>query len=132
MGIKEASGVASFTVQLFFAQADAAAATVVGTQILIKVRPHSVNFGALMAGQRGTMAVTVGGQNGLPVVGRIVSPAPWLHVDRADFVGPSTLVQLSLDTGQLPKPGPYQTNLQITSGTQHLYVPVTVEVLSTR
>jgi tRNA A-37 threonylcarbamoyl transferase component Bud32 len=127
-----ASRVASYTAQRFFAQATAAAATVVGTQILIEVRPRSVNFGALMAGQRGTMAVTVGGQNGLPVVGRIVSLAPWLHVDRADFVGPSTLVQLSLDTVQLPKPGPYQTNLQITSGTQQLYVPVTVEVLSTR
>jgi tRNA A-37 threonylcarbamoyl transferase component Bud32 len=127
-----ASRVAAQTARRLFAQAAAAAATAVGTQILVEVRPRSVNLGALMAGQRGTMAVAVGGQNGLPVTGRITPMAPWLRADRSSFAGPSTLVQLTVDTVQLPTPGTHQTNLQITSGTQRLFVPITVEVLATR
>jgi tRNA A-37 threonylcarbamoyl transferase component Bud32 len=126
-----AGRMASYTAQRLFAQAAAAAAAAVGTQILIEVRPHSVNFGALIAGQRGTMSITVGGQNGLPVVGKIASLAPWLKVDRAEFLGPSTIVQLSVETATLATPGPHQTNLQITAGNQQVYVPVSVEVMRT-
>lgn len=126
-----AGRMASYTAQRLFAQAAAAAAAAVGTQILIEVRPHSVNFGALIAGQRGTMSITVGGQNGLPVVGKIASLAPWLKVDRAEFLGPSTIVQLSVETAALNTPGPHQTNLQITAGNQQVYVPVSVEVMRT-
>jgi tRNA A-37 threonylcarbamoyl transferase component Bud32 len=126
-----AGRMASYTAQRLFAQAAAAAAAAVGTQILIEVRPHSVNFGALIAGQRGTMSISVGGQNGLPVVGKITSLAPWLKVDRAEFLGPSTIVQLSVETAKLPAPGQHQTNLQITAGNQQVYVPVSVEVMRT-
>jgi tRNA A-37 threonylcarbamoyl transferase component Bud32 len=125
-----AGRMASYTAQRLFAQAAAAAAAAVGTQILIEVRPHSVNFGSLLAGQRGTMSITVGGQNGLPVVGKITSLAPWLKVDRAEFLGPSTLVQLSVETSKLPSHGLHQTNLQITAGNQQVYVPISVVVAS--
>ncbi|HEY7983675.1 MAG TPA: serine/threonine-protein kinase [Ktedonobacterales bacterium] len=126
-----AGRMASHTAQRLFAQAAAAAAAAVGTQILIEVRPHSVNFGALIAGQRGTMSITIGGQNGLPVVGKIASQAPWLKVDRAEFLGPSTIIQLSVETAALATPGPHQTNLRITAGNQQVYVPVAVEVMRT-
>jgi tRNA A-37 threonylcarbamoyl transferase component Bud32 len=125
-----AGRMASYTAQRLFAQAAAAAAAAVGTQILIEVRPHSVNFGSLLAGQRGTLSITVGGQNGLPVVGKITSLAPWLKVDRAEFLGPSTLVQLSVETARLAGQGLHQTNLQITAGNQQVYVPVSVVVMS--
>jgi tRNA A-37 threonylcarbamoyl transferase component Bud32 len=124
--------VAAHTARRLMAQAAAAAATAVGTQILIEVRPRSANFGALMSGQRGRLALIISGQYGLPVTGRIVPLAPWLKVDRSTFAGPSTGVQLTVDTSQLPRAGTYTTNLQISSGTQQLYVPVSVEVLSTR
>lgn len=127
-----ASRIAAQTARRLFASAVAAAANAVGTQVFVEVRPRSVNFGALIAGQRGSTAIAVGGQNGLPVTGRIAPLAPWLRVDRRDFVGPSTIVQLSIDTTQLTRSGIHQTTLQITSGAQQLYVPVSVEVLSTR
>jgi tRNA A-37 threonylcarbamoyl transferase component Bud32 len=127
-----ASRIAAQTARRLFASAVAAAANAVGTQVFVEVRPRSVNFGALIAGQRGSTAIAVGGQNGLPVTGRITPLAPWLRVDRRDFVGPSTIVQLSVDTAQLTRSGIHQTTLQITSGAQQLYVPISVEVLSTR
>ena len=123
---------AASTARRLMAQAAAKAATAIGTQILIEVRPRSVNFGALMAGQRGTMAIAVGGQGGLPVTGRIVPGAGWLRVDRTTFAGASTIVQLTVDTAKLPQSGSHQTTLQIFSGTQQVHVPVSVDVLSTR
>lgn len=127
-----ASRMAGYTARRLLAQAAAAAATAIGTQILVEVHPRSVNFGALMHGQNGRMAITVSGQSGLPVTGRVAALANWLRVDRPVFAGPSTSLQLTVDTARLPRPGTYQTQLQISSGTQQLYVPVTVEVLSTR
>lgn len=120
-----------YTARRFMAQAAAAAAAAVGTQILIQVRPHSANFGALLSGQQGQVPLTISGQNGLPVSGRITPLANWLRVDRGAFVGQITTVQLSVDTAKL-NPGHYQTNLQISSGTQQVYVPVSLEVLATR
>jgi serine/threonine protein kinase len=126
-----ASKIGSQTARRLMAHAAAAAATMVGTQILVEVRPRVVNFGALIAGQPGQAGVTISGQNGLPVSGRVAALANWLRVDRTSFVGPLSVVQLSVDTSRM-SPGVHQTSLQISSGSQQLYVPVSVDVLATQ
>jgi hypothetical protein len=121
--------VAAQTARKVLAQAAAAVASAVGTQVLVEAHPRSVHFGAVLPGQRGTTSITIGGQNGLPVSGRVTSLASWLQVDRVSFAGPSTLVQLTANTAQLGRSGPHQTSLQVTSGNQRLFVPVSIEVL---
>jgi hypothetical protein len=114
------------------AQAAAMAASYVGTQILLEVRPRNVDFGVVLAGQKSTVSVAIAGQFGLPVTGRVASLASWLKVDPASFVGTSSAVRLTADTTRLPQAGRHQTTLEITSGTQKVYIPVTVEVLATQ
>lgn len=106
----------------------AASAAATATASLVVVQPRSVDFGQLVAGQRGTATVTISGQNGAQVSGSIVLPPVWLRADRLTFSGKSTLVQLHAETSLLPTTGKHYANLQIKSGTQHLYVPVSVEV----
>jgi hypothetical protein len=132
MAKQMARQVASATAKRLFAQAAAATAAAVGTQIRVEVRPSSVNFGALIAGQRGAMSIAVAGQNGLPVNGRIEPGDPWLRVDRTTFAGPSTIVQVTAETARLATSGLHRSYLRVVSGGQQLYIPVSVEVLNTR
>ena len=94
----------------------------------VVVRPHDVDFGRLVQGQRGSLAITISGQNGVPVHGQITPLAPWLGVDRSRFDGPSTLVRLSAETNVIGKTGKQQSTLQISCDNQQLYVPVAVDI----
>ena len=96
---------------------------------VVVVQPQTIDFGALVAGQRGTRSFTVGGQGNVPVRGKIKVLSPWLSLDRDQFDGPSTLVQLVAETSKIPKPGKQVSTLQIDCDRQHLYVPVTLSVL---
>ena len=127
-----AGHVASNSMRRLMAQAAALAASAIGTQILVEVRPRSVNFGALMRGDQGSASLIIGGQNGLPVTGRVSSGVPWLRVDHSSFAGAATSVRLTVDTARLPQAGMHRTTLTITSGTQIVAVPVSVDVLATR
>ncbi len=127
-----AGRIASNTMNRLMAQAAALAASAIGTQILVEVRPSSVNFGALMRGDQGSASLIIGGQNGLPVTGRVSSGVAWLRVDHTSFAGAATAVRLTVDTARLPRAGTYRTALAITSGAQVVSVPVAVEVLTTR
>lgn len=127
-----AGRIATNTMNRLMAQAAALAANAIGTQILVEVRPTSVNFGALMRGDTGSASLVIGGQNGLPVTGRVASGVPWLKVDRATFAGAATAVRLTVDTTRLPQAGVHRTTLSISSGTQMVAVPVSVDVLLTR
>ena len=51
------------------------------------MQPKTVSMGPLIAGQRGTQTLTIGGMHGERVSGTIVSHSPWLVVDRRDFDG---------------------------------------------
>ncbi len=95
---------------------------------IVVVQPHTIDFGQLVAGQRGTQSFTISGQNNVPVHGQIKTLSPWLTLDRTQFDGPSTLVQLTADTSKLAKTGKQVSTLQIDCDRQHLYVPVTVDV----
>lgn len=99
---------------------------------VVVVQPHTVDFGRLTAGQRGSLAITISGQNGVSVRGQIQALAPWLRVDRSRFDGPSTLVQLIAETSAIGTPGKQQSTLQIVCDNQQLYVPVTVDVTPAR
>jgi hypothetical protein len=98
----------------------------------VTVTPRSLHFGKLIAGQRGTMAFQVSAPNGTPVRGQISALVPWLVLDTTQLRGANTLVQAAAETSRLPGPGVHQTNVQIVSGGQRIYVPVTVEVVAAR
>ncbi len=95
---------------------------------VVVVQPHAVDFGQLVAGQRGTLAITISGQGNVPIRGQVKPLSPWLRVDRDTFNGPSTVVQVSAETSQMRRPGREKSSLQIICDSQQLYVPVTVTV----
>src|SRR5258706_8235594 len=95
---------------------------------LVVVQPHALDFGRLVAGQRGTIAITIGGQGNVPVHGQIAALSPWLSVDRTRFDGPSTVIQVHAETSKLTTIGAQQSTLQITCDNQQLFVPVSTQV----
>lgn len=111
-------------------QAAARAAT--AAPAVVTVTPKSLHFGRLVSGQRGTLHFLVSAPGWTPAQGQISAMAPWLSVDRATFNGTSAMVQVTAETSKLAGTGIQQANLQITSGPQRLYLPVTVEVLPAR
>jgi serine/threonine protein kinase len=107
----------------------AASAAPSATASLVTVQPRTIDFGQLKSGQRGTLTITISGQNGASVNGQIIPPPAWITVDRASFSGTSTLVQLSAETTKIAAPGKQYSSLQIVTGTQHIYVPITAEIV---
>lgn len=97
---------------------------------IVVVQPHSVDFGRLVQGQRGTVSITIGGQGGARVRGQIKSDAPWLTMDRDRFDGASTFVQLIAETRYAKKTGSLRATVQINCDGQYLSLPVTVEVVA--
>jgi tRNA A-37 threonylcarbamoyl transferase component Bud32 len=112
--------------------AAAATAAPSSTTALVVVQPRTVDFGTLTAGQRGTVTITISGQNSASVQGSISAFEPWLHLDRTQFSGASTLVQIAAETSQMKGSGTKQSSLQIRSGNQNVYVPVSVEIVPAR
>ncbi len=99
------------------------------TAAIVVVQPHTIDFGSLVAGQHGTQSFTISGQGYGPVQGQIKVLSPWLSLDRDRFSGPSTLVRLVAETSKLSRTGKQVSTLQIDCDRQHLYVPVTLNVL---
>lgn len=94
----------------------------------VVVTPHKVDFGRLVAGQRGTQAITVSGMSGAVVRGQINALSPWVRVDRGGFDGKSTVITIAAETSAIGQPGAQRSDLQIICDQQQLFVPVTVEV----
>lgn len=107
----------------------AASAAPSATASLVVVQPRTIDFGQLKSGQRGTVTITISGQNGANVNGQIIPPPTWITVDKTAFSGSSTLVQLTAETTRLAGPGKQYSSLQIITGTQHIYVPITAEIV---
>ncbi len=107
-----------------------AAATATASPAVVTVTPRSLHFGKLIAGQRGTLHFLVSGQSWAKVQGQINSLVPWLIVDHTQFNGTNTLVQVAAETSKLASPGLHQANVQISCGSQRIFLPVTVEVLA--
>lgn len=96
---------------------------------IVVVQPHAVDFGQLVAGQRGTLAITISGQGNVPIRGQVIALSPFLHVDRDTFNGPSTVIQVSAETSHIRRSGRQMGSLQIICDRQQLFVPVTVTVV---
>jgi len=107
-----------------------AAATATASPAVVTVTPRSLHFGKLIAGQRGTLHFLVSGLGWAKVQGQISSLVPWLIVDHTQFNGTNTLVQVAAETSKLASPGLHQANVQISCGSQRIFLPVTVEVLA--
>ena len=110
------------------ATASAAHAAPASMAATVVVQPHSVDFGRLVRGQRGTFSITIGGYGGARVRGQVKSLSPWLGMDRDQFDGSSTLIQLVADTRKAPQDGSQRSTLQIMCDGHFLYVPVSVEI----
>lgn len=110
--------------------ASAAHAAPASMAATVVVQPHSVDFGRLVRGQRGTFSITIGGYGGARVRGQIKSLSPWLSMDRDRFDGSSTLIQLVADTRKAQQDGAQRSTLQITCDGHFLYVPVSVEIVA--
>lgn len=98
------------------------------TRTLAEVQPRSVFFGRLVAGQRGVYAITISGQNGARVSGAIRSLTPWISVDHDRFDAPSTVVQLTAETGKIASTGIHQATIQITCAGRQVYLPATADI----
>jgi len=109
--------------------AQGAARTATAPTGTITVQPKSLHMGRLTQGQRGVQAIVVGGLPNSTVQGTITPLAPWLSVDRTIFRGGSTVVQVFAETSKLPSTGVHQSQLVIRSGSQQVYLPVSVEAL---
>ena len=110
--------------------ASAAHAAPAGMVATVVVQPHAVDFGRLVWGQRGTFSITIGGYGGARVRGQIKSLSPWLAMDRDQFDGSSTLIQLMADTRKAKQEGSQRSTLQIICDGHYLYVPVSVEIMA--
>ena len=109
--------------------AQGAARTATAPTGTITVQPKSLHMGRLTQGQRGVQTIVVGGLSNSTVQGTITPLAPWLSVDRTIIRGASTLVQVFAETSKLPSTGVHQSQLVIRSGSQQVYLPVSVEAL---
>jgi hypothetical protein len=109
--------------------AQGAARTATAPTGTITVQPKSLHMGRLTQGQRGVQAIVVGGLPNSTVQGTITPLAPWLSVDRSIFRGGSTVVQVFAETSKLPSTGVHQSQIVIRSGSQQVYLPVSVEAL---
>lgn len=107
----------------------AASAAPSATASLVTVQPRTIDFGQLKQGQRGAVTITISGQNGVAVNGQLIPPPAWITLDRTSFNGASTLVQLTAETTRIAAPGKQYSSLQIITGTQHIYVPITAEIV---
>ncbi len=99
------------------------------TAAVVVVQPHTIDFGTLVSGQRGTQSFTISGQGNVSVQGQIKVLSSWLSLDQSRFTGPSTLVQLAAETSKLTRTGKQVSTLQIDCDRQHLYVPVTLNIV---
>jgi serine/threonine protein kinase len=108
--------------------ASAASAAAPPTAAVVVVQPHLVDFGQLVAGQRGTLAITISGLRNIPIRGQIKALSPWVRVDRDTFNGPSTVIQVSAETSRIQGTGRQKSSLQIICDGQQLFVPVSVTV----
>jgi serine/threonine protein kinase len=109
--------------------AQGAARTATAPTGTITVQPKSLHMGRLTQGTRGVQTIVVGGLPNSTVQGTITPLAPWLSVDRTIIRGASTLVQVFAETSKLPSTGVHQSQLVIRSGSQQVYLPVSVEAL---
>ena len=107
----------------------AASAAPSATASLVTVQPRTIDFGQLKQGQRGAVTITISGQNGVSVNGQLIPPPSWITLDRQSFSGSSTLVQLTAETTKIAAKGKQYSSLQIVTGAQHIYVPITAEIV---
>ncbi|HEX6796582.1 MAG TPA: protein kinase [Ktedonobacterales bacterium] len=94
---------------------------------IVVVQPPQVDFGKIAAGQRAARAITISGQGGMHVRGRITPLAPWLKVDTSTFDGKTSVVQVIAQPGASLS-GVQQGMLQMSCDGQQLFVPVTATV----
>jgi hypothetical protein len=106
----------------------AAARTAFGPGVAPLVQPRQIDLGQLRAGQDGSMTLTISGLNGASVSGTVKPLAAWLRVDKNQFSGPSTLIQVTARTSQIQGIGPQHSNIEVAVGNQLIYIPVRLDV----
>jgi predicted Ser/Thr protein kinase len=108
----------------------AAARTATGPSIALTVQPREIDMNQLRAGQDGAATLTISGPNGAPVSGSLKPLAPWLHLDRTQFSGASSLIQVTARTSEMHGTGPQRGTIEVAIGNQRMYIPVRVDVIA--
>ncbi|HEX9069919.1 MAG TPA: protein kinase [Ktedonobacterales bacterium] len=95
----------------------------------LAVKPASLMFGQLMLRQRAKQNLVVEGLN--PRADKLVvtALAPWLKVNLPRAHSSTAIVEVTVDTAGMLRPGLQQANVQIASGRQVVLVPVTAELV---
>ncbi|HET9109493.1 MAG TPA: serine/threonine-protein kinase, partial [Ktedonobacterales bacterium] len=106
-----------------------AARTAAGPGTAPIVQPREIDLGQLRAGQDGAATLTISGQTGAPIAGALKPLAPWLHLDRTQISGVSTLIQVTARTSEIHASGPQQSAIEVAIGSQRMYIPVRLVVI---
>jgi hypothetical protein len=112
-----------------FRDAAIAAARTSTGGVALTVQPREIDLSQLRAGQDGSATLTISGPNNAPVAGTLKPLAPWLHLDRVQFNGASTLVRVTARTSEIHSAGPQHGTIEVAMGNQRMYIPVRVDVV---
>ena len=66
----------------------------------LQVSPRTLDFGQVHPGVPTTLVITISGNHGQPVQGTIETTETWIHIDRTQFDGPSTYVNVRVNSMQ--------------------------------
>lgn len=102
-------------------------ASAAGSVALPSVQPRELDFGRVVAGQDAVGPLTVSGQIG-PVTGSVRALSSWIVVDKTQFNGASTLINVTARTSAIATPGPQTGMIELAVATQRMYIPVKVDV----
>ena len=107
----------------------AVARTSTGNHAALTVQPREIDLNQLRAGQDGSATLTISGLNNAPVAGTLKPLTPWVHLDRVQFNGVSTLVQVTARTSEIHSAGPQQGTIEVAMGNQRMYIPIRAYVM---
>lgn len=106
-----------------------AARTAAGPGTAPIVQPREIDLGQLRAGQDGAATLTISGQNGASLAGSLKPLAPWVHLDKTQISGASTLIQVTARTSEIHASGQQQSAIEVAIGGQRMYIPVRLVVI---
>lgn len=100
-----------------------------GPIVLLTAQPREIDMGQVRVGQDSSVTLTISGPTGASVAGTLKPLAPWLHLDKTNFTGSSTQVQVTARTSEIRSVGPQRGTIEAVVGLQHLYIPVRLEIV---
>jgi hypothetical protein len=93
----------------------------------VQVSPRTLDFGAVYPpGASAPLTITIRGYQGLHVSGQVYSTEPWIRINRNEFDGMNTFVEVSIQTAHLSSYKQYQGTVVVAPDGEEQEVAVTV------